>query len=112
MSEVISFRLNQDNPREAQALEVLRTLCSDGYSIRQIITDALLKLYASKSKPMTIVLDELNETLSQVNLLLDQIGNGGHSKFTKRDNNQTCSGLTDTFIASVRKTARSGLKLD
>jgi hypothetical protein len=44
MSEVISFRLNKSNLREAQALEILKAWCSRGYSLRYVITEALLKL--------------------------------------------------------------------
>jgi hypothetical protein len=35
MSEVISFRLDNTNPREAQALEVLKAWIGMGYSIRR-----------------------------------------------------------------------------
>ena len=44
MSKVISFRLNPDNPREAQALEILRTKQAEGFSSRRVLTDALIGL--------------------------------------------------------------------
>ena len=44
MSEVVSFRLNKDNPRERQALVILETWCAQGYNARYILTEALIKL--------------------------------------------------------------------
>jgi len=44
MSEVISFRLDNANPREAQALEVLNAWIEKGFSTRFILTTALLEL--------------------------------------------------------------------
>ena len=42
MSKVYSFRLDDDNPREAQARGVIKAWMGEGYSLRHIITDALL----------------------------------------------------------------------
>ena len=44
MSKVISFRLNKNNPREAIAWHVLQARIAKGYSIRHIMTEALIKL--------------------------------------------------------------------
>lgn len=41
-SQVISFRLYADDPAEGAALEILEALQRDGFTPRQIITDALL----------------------------------------------------------------------
>ena len=40
MSQVFSFRLDEDNPREAQALQVIKTWASKGYSLRYILVEA------------------------------------------------------------------------
>jgi len=42
MSKVYSFRLEADNPREAQAMEVIDAWVSQGYSLRHILTNALI----------------------------------------------------------------------
>jgi hypothetical protein len=42
MSKVYSFRLDSENPREALAMDVINTWVSQGYSLRQILTDALI----------------------------------------------------------------------
>lgn len=111
MSEVISFRISKNNSREARALDVLKTRCEEGYSIRYIITMALLRLGDSEFEPKTIALDELNGTLKQVNQLLEQFGTGVFPPMIKMDKSIANSGLTDNFIASINKTAKSGMKL-
>ena len=44
MSKVYSFRLSNDNPREAQAREVIEAWVEEGYSLRQVIVESLLSL--------------------------------------------------------------------
>lgn len=41
-SEVISVRLHPDNPREREALQAFRQWQQQGYTPREIITDAIL----------------------------------------------------------------------
>lgn len=43
MSKVFSFRLREDNPREVQAQDVIEAWISEGYSLRHILTEALLQ---------------------------------------------------------------------
>ena len=76
MSEVISFRLNKENPREERAIKVLEAKREDGYSIRHIITDAYLKMDSYESEPNAISLKDLNTILSEDNHLLVRIGSG------------------------------------
>ena len=42
MSKVYSFRLDENNPREAQAREVIETWFSQGYSLRHQLVDVLI----------------------------------------------------------------------
>lgn len=44
MSKVFSFRLDENNSREVQALQVIHTWTSQGYSLRHITTEALINL--------------------------------------------------------------------
>lgn len=44
MSKVISFRMDNANPREAQALDVLNAWTEQGYNLRFVLTEALLQL--------------------------------------------------------------------
>lgn len=48
-SRFIGLRLHPDNEQEAEALKILDALIKDGFTARQIFTDALLKL--GKRKP-------------------------------------------------------------
>ncbi|MFC1878760.1 hypothetical protein ACFLZW_02490 [Chloroflexota bacterium] len=112
MSEVISFRLNKDNLREAKALLVLQEWSAKGYVIRQTIAEALLSLDQNETKPESAAFNDLSKTQSQVNHLLRQIESGNSSPVTKRGENQGDNGLSTSFVASVKMSARSGLKLD
>ena len=112
MSEVISFRLSKDNPREVQAFEVLKAWSDKGYSTRHIITEALLNLDESKPEAKIAMIDELTETLSQVGHLLEQIGDRKSSSATRQSESQSRAKLTSGFVASVKKSAKSGLKID
>ena len=114
MSEVISFRLDEDNPREARAREVLRAWYAQGYSVRHILTEALLRLEESQKEAgeSAFALDEVNQTLNQVIQMLERMQNGRYVAAAARDDDQPKAALTDTFVASVRSAARPGLKLD
>jgi hypothetical protein len=43
MSRVVSFRMDESDPTERQALEVLDRLLSEGFEVRQIMTEALIR---------------------------------------------------------------------
>jgi len=111
MSEVISFRLNKDNLREAKALLVLQEWRIKGYSVRQTITEALVSLDRNEHKSDSSI-DELNEVLNQVNHLLRHIESGGSSIINDKAKSNPNNNLSPSFVASVKKSARSGLKID
>lgn len=111
MSEVISFRLNKDNLREGQALDILETWCNEGYSIRHVITEALLKLNGDGYEEAATTLDELQTTLNQVVHLLEQLGNDESTKVKEQESRSGKTGLTYDFIASIKKYANTGVKL-
>ena len=101
MSEVISFRLDKDNPREAQARAVLKAWVDKGYGIRYVLTEALL---AYQNSQRDVDIRELSMKLEEISNLLRQ--NGTPSK--QEDSNNM---LSDSFMASIRKTAKSGTSL-
>ena len=102
MSEVISFRLDKDNPREAQARAVLKTRADKGYSVRHVLTEALLAYYGSH-KDMDI--HELSAKLDQMYKMLQQ--NGAKSISLEKD-----VGLSDRFMESIKKTAKPGVRIE
>jgi hypothetical protein len=112
---VISFRLDGDNPREARAREVLRAWYAQGYSVRHVLTEALLALDEGRhqDEESAFALDEVNRTLRQVIQMLERMQNGRYVAAAARDDDQQPNtALTDTFVASVKGAARPGLKLD
>lgn len=69
MSEVISFRLNKDNPREAQARAVIKAWGDKEYSARHVLTEALLAHQGSQReleiRSLSTKLDEISRMLQQ-----------------------------------------------
>ena len=109
MSEVISFRLDKNNLREAKALLILQEWRTKGYSIRRILTDALLKLDESHFGAPSLQIIELNDKFDQ---LLNQLTIGHPTQIINHQDKAQNPELADHFIASIRKAARTGMKLD
>lgn len=111
MSEVIIFRLNKDNPREEMAIQVLKAWSAKGFTIRQTITDALLKLGNPESDFSTdIFIQELKEKLVHVSYQLEQWGQGYFSQSKVVNSESGGTGLSDSLIQSIKKAARPGVK--
>jgi hypothetical protein len=110
MSEVVSFRLDPDNPREAQALEILRAKQAEGFSSRRILTDALISMVIQKGESAFFPIDEFNETLKQVSGLLERLNDGNQSQI--QPTYPQVATLNENFLSSVKTTARPGLILD
>jgi hypothetical protein len=64
MSKVIGFRLSEDNPREAQAMDVIGTWVSQCYSLRHILTDALIKF--RNNEELMIMWDSIYKQLADI----------------------------------------------
>ena len=71
MSEVISFRLDKNNPRDAQAKAVLKAWVDKGYSVRHVLTEVLLAYHGSY-RDMDI--HEFSSKLDQIKTMLQQYG--------------------------------------
>ena len=113
MSEVISFRLNKDNPREAKALRVLKSWQDEGHNTRHIVTEALLKLmYSDANELKSLVLVELNEKLSIVSQILEQVDCERFLELTASCSTSLGPKLPDSFIESIKKTIKPGIKTD
>jgi hypothetical protein len=113
MSEVISFRLDKENPREAQAYEILKVWYAGGYSIRHTITEALLRLdEAGTVSVPDAARDDMIEVLHQVKQVLEQIQNGDSLSYRESNAGDCPASLTENFVASIRQAAKPGMKLD
>jgi hypothetical protein len=104
MSQVFSFRLDENNPREAQALTVIETRVSQGYSLRYMIVEALLDYEEKTIKP-----ENITSALDQIIDLLQEI-----SKKPQYRNTRDCQDipLSNSFMEAVANTTRPGLKAE
>ena len=111
MSEVISFRMDKNNPREAHALDVLNTWIDKGFNTRFILTKALLELdhpdfdaeETRNDQGVDVVLDQIGRVLEIVKSLKVNPTREKHP-----DNEH--SGLNDGFIESIRQGIKPGIR--
>jgi hypothetical protein len=112
MSKVISFRLDPNNPREAQALEFLRNKPADGFSSRRILTDALIGMKTGVTQDTLFSLEDFHLAMEQVSKLLARL-DGAHQ--VSQDHQPTSPELVvlhDHFLKSVKMAAKPGVNLD
>lgn len=111
MSEVISFRLDKTNPREARALEVLNAYIEQGYSARFILTKALLDLDHPGSIP------NLSQDDQDLRLVLDHIDQlikfvrAGETNLSRQALDTEQPILNEGFLLSIKQGAKPGIKL-
>jgi len=104
MSKVFSFRLREDNPREVQAKEVIETWASQGYSLRHILTEALIRYGDNEHNRV-----EMDDLLEQFRGLLLKSING--QILDKAVGNDEIP-LPHNFIEAVRKSVKPGVKIE
>ena len=110
MSEVISFRLNPDNPREARALEILKTKQSEGFSSRRVLTDALVGMGTKTDQDILLSIEDFNSALEHFVDLLKGVNVGNRSD--DQSTHPKVAVLTENFLNCVKVAAKPGLKLD
>lgn len=101
MSKVYSFRLSDDNPREAQAREVIEAWVEEGYSLRHVVVEALLshkKKEAGRGELSSVVVQLQNLILS-----LD--------KEPATNINSNIS-LPNSFLDAVKQSVHSGVSVE
>ena len=111
MSQVISFRLDPDNPREGRALAVLGERQEQGYRVRHILTEALLMLVeggqqSEREQQMALVL----VVLTEIQARLEQLQQRGITERVRREQN-TKEQVSEAFILSVKRAAKPGIRL-
>ncbi len=108
---MFSFRLDPNNPREIRALDVIRSRQKDGFSVRDVIAEALLIMgdesMASYGKQLDEVSERLNELINLIcfrtkNVLVDRSEEGNQRDSTKA--------LAGNFLGAVKMAARPGLR--
>jgi hypothetical protein len=108
MSEVICFRLDSSNPREAQALMVLSAWQEAGFSRRHVLTEALIRL-DKDPEDVSDAVAELREVLGRAHDLLEALQDGRHTAVIRQRTEPEGEPLAESFIASVRQAARPGM---
>jgi hypothetical protein len=104
MSKVFSFRLREDNPREVQAKEVIETWASQEYSLRHILTEALIRYGDNEHNRV-----EVDDLLEQFRGLLLKSTNG--QILDKAVGNDEIP-LPHNFIASIKNGVKPGIRVD
>jgi hypothetical protein len=111
MSQVISFRLDPDNPREGKALVVLSKRQEQGYRVRHILTEALLSLAeGDQQSEMEQQMASVLAVLTEIRAILEQLQQRGVVEPVKRDQN-TEEQVSEAFIVSVKSAAKPGIRL-
>ena len=100
MSKVYSFRLDGDNPREAQARKVIEALAAEGYSLRQVIVDVLLSY-----KKAEVGHSELNSVVEQLQSLILSLDKKLPSATSE-------SGLSSSFLDAMKQSVRDGIRVE
>jgi len=98
MSKVYSFRLSDNNPREAQAREVIEAWVGEGYSLRYVVAEALLSF-----KSEALGQGELATVVTQLQDIILSLDIKSRSKYSE-------ALLLNSFLESVRNSARKGIK--
>jgi hypothetical protein len=113
MSKVISFRLDDTNPREAGALAIINQWSEAGFSVRFVITKALLEL----SQPDHDT--RKNQDRQDLNSVLDQIIQGLELVKTMQSGqpsvqtpDQGSAALPEHFLAAIKQGIKPGVKSD
>lgn len=102
MSKVYSFRLDADNPREAQAMEVIDTWVSQGYSLRYILTEALIKNGNVQENSKQLV-----ETIDRLSELVQAFDKGVGNNDRRDDKTKLSMAFTDAMKKSIKQGIRS-----
>jgi len=103
MSKVYSFRHDENNPREAQAREVIDAWVEQGYSLRHQLVDVVIAFQNKEFQSEQYA--ELFEKIERLILVSKEDEN----KEVVEASNGT---LTETFIGSISKSVKNGIKIE
>ncbi|MCB2160473.1 hypothetical protein KQH40_00135 [bacterium] len=97
MSKVYSFRLDENNPREDQAREVIEAWVEEGYSLRHVIVEALISLKK----------EELGQ--GEINSIVEKLQDLILSFDKSRPDQLSEASLSNSFLVAVKQSMKSGL---
>lgn len=105
MSDVFSFRLSDKNPRETQAREVIEAWAKQGYSLRHILTEALLLLGNHENN--SVKSGDIAETVDRLSRLVERLEDRLEVVPAGQPVN---SELSTAFLASIKMAAKPGIR--
>jgi hypothetical protein len=99
MSKVYSFRLDDDNPREAQARAVIDAWVREGYSLRYVIVEALIAFKKDESGygELASIVEQLQDLLSSS----DRASSGSAPE----------TSLSNSFLNAVKNSIKLGVSI-
>jgi hypothetical protein len=110
MSQVISFRLDRNNPREAQALYVLTKWREEGYSLRHMLTEALIAVEKGGKKRDDEKLAQLMSAVQEIAVMLE--GYQGMPPPARQPVAPKKPTLSEDFVSAIKTNAKRGITLD
>ena len=113
MSEVISFRLNKSNPRESQALEVLSRWVTQGYSLRFVITKALLEMdHPGADLETRQGGHDWDSVFGQFRQFIEILKENHLDPLTGSNHDMELPTLPENVLASIKQGVKPGIKPD
>lgn len=113
MSKVISFRLDDSNPREAGALAILNQWSKAGFSVRFVITKALLELgQPDHEAQKNLERHNLNTVLDQIIQGLELVKTMQSGQPSEQTPDQGPAALPEHFLASIKQSIKPGINSD
>jgi hypothetical protein len=111
MSQVISFRLDPNNPREGRALAVLAEWQEQGHRVRHTLTEALLGLAEEgQQSEMEQQRASVLAILTEIRVNLEQLQQRGVVETGKREQKSE-EQVSEAFILSIKSAAKPGVQL-
>lgn len=109
MSDVFSFRLNRENKREVLAIQVLQIWMSKGFTLRQIMTEALLKLDTHDDLSTNSQIIELFRKMEEIYTHLRIMDKAEYIMENKtRESPET--GLSPQLIETIKMSIKPGIR--
>jgi hypothetical protein len=119
MSRIISFRLDDSDPDERQALEVLDRLLEAGFDTRRIMTDALIRaagytpVKPESADPLVVELraslEQARQLTSQLSMTIEDVRRGLPSAQPVANVDQPAE-LKPELVSAVLRAKKPGFK--
>ena len=119
MSRIVSFRMDENDPTERQALDVLDRLLGEGFETRQIMTEALIRaegLTPTRPESADPLVAELRASLTQARQLIELLSatindlRRGLPAAPPTNSGEQTNELKPELVTAVLRAKKPGLK--